>query len=553
MPAGDNGGGQLNVLVFEVGMLIRDPISDTQKAVTLAIHPLLTVPSNIRYSDRSRSQVTKTDGASVKTTGGRAHQLVSLEGTFGVEERGIGPIIGTGDLRFKRFRREVVRLGEALFREDVDDALRALSSSPGLASALAVYDEETCEFYVNFYDFWHEERFEVHIPAFDFTKSAKRASATGTTFYTMQLREVGPIIGSGIGDELISALFQGLTVWTALNSTIESYTVDNIVAAQFAIPDIVISQLTSSVSAVTAQLDSATGIMSGQSFGGSRGDTTRFFGEVKDLIIAADDAIAALQGRATGQFDNESGQINWSGQTGEGDNTELSIQDEIATLLDVEDAALYQQNAGSLFGMGDDDYQTFISSSGSDSVTAPDLAGSITYAMTMLDTARSLEEKFGISWDEILKLNDLTPDEASVPGTELQIPQLRQRGTQRIDGLPVFGSHIGKAAWGVDLDMEMRGDVNGKPVLVSEEDALEQGAQILVEAFGHQMLAKVPYLPDSVRNEFLRLQLQTLFLSDKRFLSLDDVQFDSANNATLDIEVTLTAINGGTVRTGGNR
>ena len=75
MPVGAN---QMNLYLFELGMLTRVPEVEAEVAVTLALHPLLTAPNSIRYTDPTRSTVTQTVGGAIDTRGGRGLQTISM-------------------------------------------------------------------------------------------------------------------------------------------------------------------------------------------------------------------------------------------------------------------------------------------------------------------------------------------------------------------------------------------------------------------------------------------------------------------------------------------
>lgn len=112
---GSNRGHQLNVFVFELGMINRDPLGVLPDIVLpLSVHPLVVAPTNVRYQDGSRSYVGETHAGSIIHKAGRALQAVSLNGSFGVASRGLGTLLGTGDQRFRRFRHEIVRMADAV-------------------------------------------------------------------------------------------------------------------------------------------------------------------------------------------------------------------------------------------------------------------------------------------------------------------------------------------------------------------------------------------------------------------------------------------------------
>lgn len=69
---GNNKGGQLNLFLFELGMVTRDPLGIVPDIVTtIGVHPLVVVPTTIRYSDRSRTTIAATHDGSVVTKAGR--------------------------------------------------------------------------------------------------------------------------------------------------------------------------------------------------------------------------------------------------------------------------------------------------------------------------------------------------------------------------------------------------------------------------------------------------------------------------------------------------
>jgi len=62
MTIGANTGGNLNIFMFEVGILLRDPVTGSQVPKTMGIHPLVKGPSQIAYAGGSMSTVTRTAG-----------------------------------------------------------------------------------------------------------------------------------------------------------------------------------------------------------------------------------------------------------------------------------------------------------------------------------------------------------------------------------------------------------------------------------------------------------------------------------------------------------
>lgn len=545
---GSNEGGNLNVLMFEVGMLQRDPATGAETARTLAVHPMLTAPKTIRYRDSSRTSVTQTVGGALETKAGRALRQVSLDGQWGVAERGFGTLIGTGEYRHSRFYGEVVRLGEALYRADVDDALRAVATSPFVRAGVASFDPRTTLFYVNFYDFWNGVAFECNIPSYEFERRADGAGASGMIHYRLTLQEIGPIITSGVGEQLLAPLFQGFRLWDDLNEVLESYDTDSLTDAIVSVPAGVVAELAESLEGFRSGIDSVTALMGAAPRPTPDGATVAFFGAVDRIRQAANGSATAVGLYATGDLAEEQGQIAWTTAPQEGLIRGLELYSLQEDLADVEDAAAWQTAAGSLFGMSQRNYQSWVASQGSVSQAGPNIAGSSHHTVTELDDETSISTLWGVDWDTILAANDLTPDEALWPGTVLDIPIVRASGPQPIDGLPTFGRHLGQDAWGTDLAADLAVD-GGAPVVLSGADVIEQGCSYLLGEFGPALLRDLGDVPPVVRTPFIRERLRILFASDRRLLDLQEVTV-TESGAGLDISVSVATINGGTVRGG---
>lgn len=99
MPPGNNKGNQLNIFMFEVGILRRDPLGIVPDITfPLVIQPILTLPTRISYTDMARGGVQETTGGAIRNIAGRANQTVQMSGNWGVQVRGLGPFLGTGEL-----------------------------------------------------------------------------------------------------------------------------------------------------------------------------------------------------------------------------------------------------------------------------------------------------------------------------------------------------------------------------------------------------------------------------------------------------------------------
>lgn len=587
MPIGSGNGGQLALFMWELVMITRDPAGIVPDIVrTIAVHPLVVVPSSIRYTDRSRSTVTETHGGATITKAGRGLRQLSIAGTFGVVSRGLGLYIGTGDLRFKRFYHEIVRLSDAINKEQVD-AEKDLFRSPFLNLSLLPYDPDNSTFAINYYDFWHDVSFEASVESFEFTKNAREASATGLTKYTLQAKEIGPIITGGLGTTLINGLFDGLTAWDSINEIIKSYTLTAITSSLVDAGGIVVGQFVDTMSAFKAQVDGATGLLNGFSDptasvtattdGAFDFDSSTDPESSRETNAAADYGSGSATGlsahldaattmRETGTelleslrlaapaepIDTEGGSVDWGSLTGEGSIPGLDAIDNQEALSSVIDAAAFQQAVGALYGMSREEYAAFLASTGR-SGRDPALLGTTEHVVTDYDTATGIEQTYGVPWSTILRLNDLLPEEALLSGTRLLVPRQRAGGagqSSQIEGLPVFGSHAGRKAWGADLYADLRVDATGAFLVARDTDVLEQGVDWLVAQFSGEILAFVNEAPPIVRNEAVQKRVAAILATDPRIASVDRVDATTAPDGTMSIGALVSAINGGTIQTG---
>ncbi len=575
MAVGANAGGQLNVLMFEVGLI--DVADGPTNGLTfpLGVHPLLTAPRDLVYVDQSRSPVRESGLGSVKSTAGRALRRVQLSGSFGVESRGLGPYIGTGEVRFHRFVNEVVRLGEALSREDVKAATDVIRGTPGLPLLIRAYDPGRHVPYVNFYDFLNEQSFSVTVRSFQHSIHHDRGGASGLRWYQMQLEEEGDLVTSTTA-QVLTTLFDGLTTWSAVSDAIETYAnVPALVQAAASIPNIAIAQFNATVAAVQDAIVSAQAITGGftpparlPGLAGSSDDsvtpagtnptlvqrprtTASLFSQSEELGATLESFVDAVTVNAPRALDEEMGAVNWARQEGEASNPALDAQEQIEELEELADALAWQPVAGVLFGWDREEYRAYIEGQ-TEGGRANDLEGSISYTVRDVDTAERIEAKFGVPFDRILDLNGLTPDEALLGGTTLEVPIIRGRGNpQTIDGLPTLGSHVGRAALGADalpgFDVDSRGDL----IIREGTELLEQGIDWLFAELGDALLPLVNQAPPVIRSRLLQLQVERLILLDRRIVGIDEVVVEERpDTATFAIGLRATAINGAELATG---
>lgn len=548
MPIGANGGGQLNIWVFEVGCVTTSPVG-IEAVNTISVHPMVVAPTTVQYTDSSRSAVSETTGGAIRTVAGRALRTVAAQGSFGVESRGFGPYIGNGDIRFQRFYKEVVRMSDALTADDIQNAVDILNGTPFISLLVKPFIEGSSVIFVNFYDFLNDIAFQCQIQQFGWVNAHRNGGAAGNRPYTLTVREIGPVKAGGLGNAAISALMTVLTTWDDINDVVSSYTLDAIVDAQVAVAAIFMSELADSVEAVAAQVQGVQAIMNGGSptdtgFGG-------FFAACARLDQAGSDIIAAVRQSSGDEVDNSAGKIDAASTPGEGGNATLDRDEALADVQRLIDAAGFYQSLGAYYGMSREAFQAFVEGAGIAGAPGPNIASTVRYVVTDTDTPGSIEARYGVAWSELLAANDLTPDEALYPGTVLLVPATRTRGPQGIRGLPTFGSHLGEDAWGRDLPLELTAE-DGELTIVSGEDALVQGVAWIVEQYGPELMTSSNVIPDAARPAYIRRKLEALFRQDGRFMSTE-LAVDLDPNGAILVSGTVHAINGGTLTLGGSQ
>jgi len=572
---GANSGNQLNLIVFELGMRTVDAEGrlPAQHRI-VSVQPMVVAPRQVQYTDTKFGRTEQTPQGATRVVGGRALWQCSLDGYFGVESRGIGTFIGTGDVRFQRFWREIVRLSEAANAGHVDEANRiyltnAAANIP-LRLATGAYQPGRSTFYLNYYDLWHDVSGEVSIPSFRFEIAATEGGATGNRRYQMQVEEVGPLVMSEPG-QVLSGMFTALSLWNDVNQLLQSYNLDAVTASLTQAAALLGSQgelFESTLEIINGNADGATALLNGYAPDGASSrtriedddddettDLTRYLGTAEVLRDASTAMADTVADAAPTQRTPDPGQVRWWDLVGEGEASGIEAAERIDELHQLADAAAFQRAAGKLYGMSTTEYRTLLESTGRLG-RRPNLAGTSTHHVQDWDTPESLEQSYGVTFDEILTLNGLLPSEALLSGVQLQIPQRRALGMQSyLDGLPTFGSHAGREAWGADLRMDLAVDADGRILTVDGPDVLEQGMRWIMEANGEDLLEFANAAPNVVnatgdaRQIMLRKRIAALLAADRRVRSVQDVQVTFTPDGEVDVDATIVAINGETVST----
>jgi hypothetical protein len=568
MPATVNNTGQLNLLLFEV-VRVRRTFTPQGAATalvnTIALHPLVISPNNWRWTDTSRSTVMETGGdRTVHTKAGRALRMGRFAGSFGVASAGLGPYIGTGEIRRQRFYNEVVRLSDALTKHAVEEAINLLSGSPQISFLLADYNEDTDLFAINLYDLWHQLAFEVQIQSFEFIRTAK--SADGRSDYNLLVKEAGPLVQAGGFQAVLSKLMSGLVAWDTANELVKGTTLEDTLNAHANALGVGIGELADTSQAVAGQVDAATRLFSGDTRGSfasvaANEGISNLLGNAKRAVQGMEDVAGVLRRQGvsaadfTGTPPDPTPRVRSDGAIvvpdGTDDIAELRAFDELSAFLDVRDAMAQQDSMGRLFGMSDAEFSEYLSGGSTKGHRRPEIAGSSEYVVLLSDTPAGLQRAFGVPFERIVEANQKTPDELLRPGTTIDIPVRRSSGPQSIDGLPTFDSHIGKTAWGRDLSTDFDVDEQGDLAVVSEDDVLTQGAALLIADIEAELLRTTQGYGDLIRTRFLSARVSTELTTDPRIQAVTQIDLLEDGGGGVGLSVTLRAINGVTLRTGG--
>lgn len=545
---GTNRGNQLNLFLFEAGYITRTP-GGRDEVVSLAVHPMLVAPESVAYTDGSRSDVTKgsTSSAYHRTVAGRAPWIVATRGNFGVQPRGLGPYVGDGPTRFRRFWNEVVRWSDVQTAEEARACYEVLTGTPGVGPKIAAFDPERSVPFVNFYDLWNDRSFTCNIDNFGPRRAYRRGAGAGLVEYDLRVHEAGPLILSALGEAVLEPLMSAFTTWTEVNNLIDTLDVNVLLDAFTGAAGVGLAShlLVASMEALRSSSQRAIGVMQGRTIatGLREPGVASFIGDAADVRRLAEDMVVPLAAATPRDTTVPPGRVDFT-TAGDDPTPELGQLDALQTLEALAEAAAFQAAAGALYGMSREAYAAFVTSGGLNS--GPELAGTQEHHVGPTDTPASIERRYRVPWLLILELNDVLPDEALLPGSVLMIPTTRARGPQRIGGLATFDSHAGTSAWGCDLDVALRDDGAGDFRVVTGATALQQGAEVSWARLDGELRDLANQSPARAQPALLAAKAVAMLGSDKRIASVERATVAIVGE-TIVVRADLRAINGGLV------
>lgn len=523
---GANEGRQNNILLFEAGYVFRSSSPGVERIVTVAVHPLVVAPSQITYTDTTRSPITQTLNRFSKLVTSRNGVVAQLTGIFGVESRGFGAYQGTGYTRWQRFYNEVVRWSDCRSQVDLDRLIDDLTGSPGIRARLSAFDPERCTPFVNFYDLLNNRQFACSINWTDGI-SARNGGATGNRSYTLQVMEAGPVIASRISEQAIQVLFSGQQLFSGAISALRSYDPESVASSLLSVPTVVLSSMADATGALATQAEQARAL-----FGANRRATLAK--PLVGFLGAADDVVT--QGRRI----LEDGQVDLRGvDPGAGTIKDwltertpqfagLDASDALGEVLDSQDSALTLGRMGAFFALSRDAYGTILATGGASQQTIA--AATVPHVVTDVDTADALERRYGVDFASILQINDMLPDQALFPGTVIQVPVIRFAGPRYIEGLPTFGSQVGVDAWGSDATLDLQ-VVDGDLAVIAGQEVLVQGVTFLQEQVGADLLDLAQITDSAASPTIIGAKMRQTLLSDRRIAAVPKVDVASKPGA----------------------
>lgn len=533
MAIGANGGSQLNLILFEVGIITT--MDGQSQARTVAVHPLLVVPSASTLKDSTRSTVQQNAYGGLLVLGGRQLAHLSYTGTFGVMERALGPYFGDGATRAKRFYNEVVRLAECLRLNDVAQYIDTVTGSIGIRQRALNFNPAVDVFFVNLYDFLHNFFGQVLIDDYSINRTSDRGGATGLFTYQMSVSEVGPLVAGTTAGAVLDPIIRVGGRWRDINRQLAALDATALAEMRVSAAAIPVTLVADSIQVLADKAAGAAQLLSGARR--YRTDSNAIalngmMGQVRETITSIRQARDSIRAVGRADYVPPQGQVKFFTQQNV-PTTALDRFDQLRQLCDTEDAARFQLVAGCFYGMSRETYQQYVESNGEGSGPNGVMK---TYTVTSFDTSSSIATATGVAWSAIVAANGLTSDEALTAGTVLQIPGASVVARQTVvAGLPVFGSHAGSAVLGSDvLAAGTVSPTSGDLDVVVGPACLAQGIDILLDMASDNetsLMGTVASIPQAY-TQLLTARYRSLLTKDPRIVSVDSVKIERNSTGT---------------------
>jgi len=539
---GANGGGQNNVLLFEMGYVRRTSDPDVEQVITLAVHPLVVAPQQITYADNSRSNVTQSLDRTTRLVTNRANRVVQLAGVFGVENRGYGAYTGTGYVRWQRFYNEIVRWSDCRSQASLGELINDLTGSVAIRERLRDFDPARCTPFVNFYDLLNVRQFTINADSWTDAIQARNGGATGNRSYTFRFSEAGPIVASRFADTVLETLFSGQQIFRDAIGVLQSYDPVAIAQSFTSIPTTLLATIATTTAAVATKAEKARALFGGTRRAALAPPLVSFFGEAATAVDAME-RLGDLMEQRTVSVSPPPGyisQVEWLRDNPEPFYGILASETMMPT-YDAQDAVEQLTRMGAFFGIHQTEYAEIIATGGASQRAV--VLQTTQHRTSSTDTAASLEQRYGVAFGAILQANSMTPDEALFAGTLLTIPLQQSTGPRFISGLPVFGDQSDKHAWGTDLTLALDDDGDGDFVIVSGPPIIVQGV-VFIEEQGESQMMELAQSAGRASQVLVGAKLTETLLSDRRIDSVPKIEVSAgAQSASIQVDLEVVPIN----------
>lgn len=565
----------LNLQIFEVVRITSYPdLSSVNlspfdeivpKVSTVSLHPLVTGPRSIHYTDRSRSDIQQSIRRATVNKGNRELLRLTLAGTFGQEPRFMGVFLD-GLRRLKLFWHEAVRLGDAVTEEQVKKAKRIITPSHVFPAYNLPFDERFEVYGINFYDFYNGWAFSCNIDLFDINEDT---SANNLPMYTIQITETGPTLvnqnflsaaltalieADQIAEDALNTLVANFpqrwidaaaSISQSANSTIQK--INDVWKASFRLDT---ERLKASWNGLADRFRSQTTI----SFSGTfvpptvAEETTdetaerdasaaKFRDKIKGIQAAQEHLMATIAPYAT-----EPGPRR--------EMTEIALHrgepfefDEFLRDVEVSQVAAYEvENMHRLYQLSQEEHNERLAALTSGENRPPAIPSTRLHRIEGRQTIFDIADQYGVSWETLLEYNDLEPDDIH-PGMELVIPITKEIGAVPFPEVPTFGSHRGASVLGTDLPNALDVDEDGDLLVLDEPNTFLQGIDnIIILADDFFFSEDQEILSGNELAEFMRIKLFELLNQDKRIRDITKLDVVNGNQGVIVIDYEVRAI-----------
>ena len=561
------------------------------------VHPFLVNPRDIRYSDTSRTSISQSPFVGISNKAGRSLRRVSISGTFGLAPKFVGPGFVDGLDRLKQFWDEIVRLGDAVTKEQVvaakspfsfNQQLSAISSSgvsqgvDNLVKGVSPLDDfrpETDVFVVNFYDFMEGISFSCNIDSFTVDKSF---SKNRLPRYSIQLTEIGNIVVPNLGG--VSGLIHPMSLQHYDNlasnivNQVQRFSLNNFADLIYEI-DTSIGKLLHYFTGDGFENSFKTSLaLQGTSF--SRPETQIDFAEIdsgREVPLPSAARIIRSAMNATNSAVVSSEKFNdiipyigtWRSDLQAKIHQLLDIIEnlvlkdqpiELSTEIEISEGFKPKKftrgisSTNRLKLLSEQFLNIYrahrLSSAQFEARMANIVQGNLDpelYAPTIEHKISEHEDIFEISnfydvkFENILLINQLSIDDLT-PGLSILVPVRRQDG-DTLNSIPTFGDVCGENVYGTDLEDSLTADSDGDLNVLEPIPTLVQGVTNMVFLFSSAILDDklLELVPSEVLSGFLRFKLNDFILEDRRIFDITDIKIEETDLG-MNYELTLQTV-----------